>query len=322
MLREVTYSALTGQLVALGRLLDRDGYAFCTPTPDTHRRVLARPLFGADSLREVFGWNRPFQPQQLSEAYHVFLANEDIFEPLKDGRFRSRIRFSRLAELLLAHSGYPTQENDAVFFGPDTYRFAHAIQALRDREPGFSPSTCVDIGAGSGAGGLFCATLFPSLSCVGLVDINHRALAFAAANSALNGIPVASPQMGDVLKSWPGDADLIISNPPYLVDSASRVYRNGGGDWGASLPVRILREALDRLGRDGHLLLYTGSAIVAGQDKFLEAARPILEMRTVQYRYDESDPDVFGEELEKPPYDQADRIATAVLHVKGSDIKR
>ncbi len=46
-------------------------------------------------------------------------------------------------------AGTPTAERDAVFFGPDTYRFAiflrhHVQQAAR----------AVDIGCGSGAGGL------------------------------------------------------------------------------------------------------------------------------------------------------------------------
>ena len=132
----------------------------------------------------------------------------------------------------------------------------------------------------------------------------------------------ALPRLSDVLSAWEGTADLIIANPPYLVDPALRAYRHGGGDWGASLSLRILEEGLSRLSRAGHLLLYTGSAIVDGQDKFLQAALPILQNGTLEYRYRELDPDVFGEELDKWPYDRADRIATVLLHVKGSDLKR
>jgi release factor glutamine methyltransferase len=36
-------------------------------------------------------------------------------------------RFSTLNNLLLAHSPYPTTDADAVFFGPDTYRFCKLI---------------------------------------------------------------------------------------------------------------------------------------------------------------------------------------------------
>ncbi len=309
-------------LVALGRHLRQDGYCFCTPTPLSHARVLSHNRCGADIFRDVFGWNRAFAAEQLPARYHDFLADPDLFATEAVGRYRAVIRFSSLGPLLLAHSGYPTQEADAVFFGPDTYRFAHAIQAFRDREPGFRPGSCVDIGAGTGGGGLFCAALFPHLTQIALLDINSRALTFAAANAALNDISVAFPRHSDILSAWEGPADLIVANPPYLVDPALRAYRHGGGEWGAALSVRILEQALAHLSPDGHLLLYTGSAIVEGQDKFLEAAMPALEMRTVGYRYDEIDPDVFGEELDKWPYDQADRIATVMLHVQGSDLKR
>lgn len=314
-------SPLSDQLEALGRALKEDGYLFCTPTPLTHARILARERFGSDVLRDVFGWNKPVSAIRLAAKYHRFLHDPDLFSA-EAGGYRAKVRFSCLGPLLLAHSGYPTKEADAVFFGPDTYRFAHAIQALRDREPGFRPGSCVDIGAGTGAGGLFCALLFPSLRHVALLDINSRALEFAAANIALNGIKIASPRHSDILSAWAGAADLIVTNPPYLVDPALRAYRHGGGGWGTSLSVRILEQALTRLSLGGHLLFYTGSAIVDGQDKFLESALPTLEKRTIRYRYDEIDPDVFGEELDKQPYDRADRIATVMLHVKGSDLKR
>lgn len=54
----------------------------------------------------------------------------------------------------------------------------------------------------------------------------------------------------------------------------------------------------------------------------LAQIREVLQSRTVQYHYEELDPDVFGEELEHPPYIEADRIATVVLHVRGADLVR
>lgn len=315
-------SSFSSRLSRLGCFLKEDGYRFCPPTPLTHARVLARDRSGRDFLGDAFGWNKPVSASRLPTKYHDFLGDPDLFAAEADGRYRARVRFATLGPLLLAHSGYPTDEADAVFFGPDTYRFTNAIQALRDREPGFCPGSCLDIGAGTGAGGLFCAMLFPNLTDIALLDINSRALAFAAANIALNGFALASPRYSDILSAWEGPADLIVANPPYLVDPALRAYRHGGGDWGASLSVRMLEEGLAHLSPSGHLLLYTGSAIVDGTDKFRQAAMPTLAKSTVRYRYDETDPDVFGEELNKWPYDQADRIATVVLHVKGSDLNR
>ena len=311
---------LDERLSILGRHLRKDGYDFITPTPATHARVLARKENSSSILRDVFGWNRPFLPDQLPGQYRAFLGDDDLFEAGE--KFRARVRFTRLDKLLLAHSAYPTVGADAVFFGPDTYRFCQALRALSEREPHFRPHSCVDIGAGTGAGGLLSASLFPSLQEIALVDINAQSLPFSRANAALNGIHIARSIRSDILQAWDRPADLIISNPPYLVDSAIRAYRHGGGDWGATLSVRILDQALRHLRTDGHLLLYTGSAIVDGRDKFLEEAEPILRARTVRYRYEQLDPDVFGEELEKAPYDRADRIAIMVLDVKGSDLKQ
>ena len=50
-------------LVHLGNWLRAQGYEFTTPTPATHARVNARPEAArALSLRDVFGWSRPFAP--------------------------------------------------------------------------------------------------------------------------------------------------------------------------------------------------------------------------------------------------------------------
>ena len=52
-------------LVALGRRLKALNYAFHMPTPETHRRVLARAGHAAKSITDVFGWNRPFAEETL-----------------------------------------------------------------------------------------------------------------------------------------------------------------------------------------------------------------------------------------------------------------
>ena len=43
--------------------------------------------------------------------------------------WRSALRVSSLGDQLYFHSAYPTCEPNAVFFGPDTYRFLRALQA-------------------------------------------------------------------------------------------------------------------------------------------------------------------------------------------------
>ena len=44
-------------------------------------------------------------------------------------RLHSAVRFSTIGNQLFVHSAFPTEQADAVFFGPDTYRFARAIAA-------------------------------------------------------------------------------------------------------------------------------------------------------------------------------------------------
>ncbi len=308
-------------ILALGNSLRADGYSFVAPTPATSARYLARARrHDAAPLVEVFGWNRPFEAHQLSGARQQLLEDADLLEVTAEGQMRSRIRFSSINGMLFAHSGYPTLQPDAVFFGPDTYRFARAIRWLSDSYPDFTPQTIVDVGTGSGAGGIYAGRLFPSLSNIVLSDVNAKALQFAEVNSVLNGC-IAQLLQSDVLKGMEASADFVISNPPYLIDAAQRAYRHGGGDWGGALAGRIVEEALEQLTDRGHLLLYTGAAIVAGVDTFLEIVRQILQQRVKRFRYEETDPDVFGEELECAPYDKADRIATVVLHVTAADIR-
>lgn len=310
---------MNDSLLLLGQQLLLDGYRFVTPTPVSHGKVLSRDQRSKNVLCDVFGWNREFQPDALPSVYRAFASQPELFCATNHG-MRAKIRFSTLGELLLAHSGFPTTDPNAVFFGPDTYRFCRAIAALREREPSFRPQRVIDVGAGSGAGGLFAARQFTSLRDIVLLDINPLALTFAQTNAALNGLPHAATCWSDLLAGAEGDGDLIISNPPYLVDGAHRTYRDGGGTWGDDLAVRILEQALPRLSPTGRLVLYTGSPIVDGEDKFLEAATACLERHVSGYRYEEVDPDVFGEELDFPPYDRADRIATVVLEVCAEDL--
>ena len=98
-----------------------------------------------------------------------------------------------------------------------------------------------------------------------------------------------------------------------MVDRASRTYRDGGGSFGEALAVRIAREALARLETGGKLVLYTGAAIVDGDDTFLDAVRSVCDARA-EWTYWEIDPDVFGEEIEQnDAYARVERIAAVAL---------
>jgi methylase of polypeptide subunit release factors len=311
--------ALTDALLTLGRRLQAVSYAFTTVTPATQARVNARPEAQlARTLRDVFGWNRPFAPGLLPDDTVASLRAAQLLADEPGGQLRSRVRYASLAGGLYAHSGYPTTDEDAVFFGPDTVRFADLVLAELQREPPLRRGARIlDLGCGAGPGGIVaaraCDVLQPRLV---LADINPRALRFAAANAALAGRTQVAFAQGDLFQAVTGEFDLVVSNPPYLNDAARRTYRHGGGAWGGGLSERIVREGLPRLAPGGRLVLYTGAAIVDGRDPLLEALRPTLDLRDWPWRYRELDPDVFGEELLEPAYARAERIAAVALVVR------
>jgi methylase of polypeptide subunit release factors len=291
-------------LLALAGALESRNYQFVTVTPATHARVLARDRRLASSLRDVFGWSRSFARDVLPEAMFAMLADANALVESK-GIFQSTVRVSSLGSRLFVHSAHPTIRGDAVFFGPDTYRFCRSIARAS-----YGAERVVDIGCGSGAGGIVASQ---TAKRVVLADVSEEALAFARVNAALAGLAQVEFVRSDVLAQVEGPIDLIVANPPYMRDDLGRTYRDGGGAFGESLSLRIVREAASRLERGGRLLLYTGAAVVEGVDVFLRGVAPLLEERGMAFQYEELDPDVFGEELEKTAYATVDRIAAVLL---------
>ncbi|WP_376088578.1 iron-containing redox enzyme family protein [Roseomonas sp. CCTCC AB2023176] len=239
------------------------GYHFVTVTPATHARVNARP--GNDrarNLRDVFGWSRPFVPEALPPGILDLMHRAGVVDEAGGGLLRSLVRISSLDGEVMLHSAYPTGAAGAVFFGPDTYRFAQAIGA--EMAARTAPvRRAVDVGAGAGPGGIVVAKAHPGAE-VWLGDINEDALRLARVNAAVAHATNARAVHSDLLDGVGGEFDLIVSNPPYLLDPARRAYRHGGGALGEGLAVAILDAALGRLARAGTLVLYTGVAIVGG----------------------------------------------------------
>ena len=303
----------TERLTELARLVQATGYHFVTPTPASHARVFARNnAEWALDLRDVFGWSRPFRGGVVPLSIVDAMRDAAVLVPHEDG-WRSLVRISDLQGMQFLHSAYPTIAPDSVFFGPDTYRFASAIRHWLDC-PHAAVRRAVDIGSGAGPAAALVARECP-VAEVFAADINDAALALTRANAALNGVAVTAVH-SNLLDAIAGQFDLIVANPPYLVDPAERAYRHGGGPLGASLSLRILDTAIERLAPGGTLLLYTGAAIVSGRDPFRDAAAARLADSGLVWRYDEVDPDVFGEELESGVYAVADRIAAVVLTVQ------
>lgn len=296
-------------LPALLRMLLLTDYRFVAPTPATHGRYLANrggPAVGA-GLRDLFGWSLPVPADSLPrDALDLALAGGAVAGD-DGGMIRPLVRVSTLAGCAFAHSTYPTDRPDAVFFGPDSYRFAALIETWLALHPLGQGARMADMGGGAGVGAII-ASRIARLADVAMTDTNPLALAFAQANARAAGVDVAMAN-GCNLADLDGNFDLVTANPPYLADAGSRTYRDGGGDLGAAVPLDMAAAAVPRLRPGGHFLLYTGSAIVDGQDRIRAALADLAREHGCRLMVREIDPDVFGEELEQPAYRTVERIA-------------
>jgi methylase of polypeptide subunit release factors len=292
---------------ALGALLaalDAHGYDFVTPTPSVARRGVERGLSKGEPLRAIFGWSQAFERHQLEPALFDLLVDADALE--RDDHFRSRVRVSRLSGMLFLHSAFPATASDAVFLGPDSYRFARFIaQATADD----GAMSVAEIGCGAGVGGLAAARLHPSARLV-LGDVNPKALELAGINAAHAGI-VAETRISDGMAGLRGPYDLIVANPPYVAGQSGRTYKDGGDMHGARLALEWAAQAMQRLNLGGKFVLYTGSAILDGGVDAFRLALEGLVAQAPSYRltYEELDPDIFGGELRRDAYADVERIA-------------
>jgi methylase of polypeptide subunit release factors len=293
--------------LALLQLLDRledEGYDFVTPTPLTHARVLKRRAGETGrTLRDILGWSLPFETQDApAELVEALEAAGGLVR--EDGRLKSAVRVSRLHGLLFLHSAYPTTAEDAVFLGPDSYRFADFVA----RElSGDVHGPILDIGGGGGVGALAAGLHAPGAE-LWLSDVNPQALRFARLNARHADMSLRTLQ-ADGLAGAPEGLAVALANPPYIAGTG-RTYSDGGDLHGGRLSLDWAEAALERLAPGGRLLLYTGAAILdGGRDELKERLGQLAEREGAGFRYREIDPDVFGEELERDAYRDVERIA-------------
>ncbi|MFI5958852.1 methyltransferase [Cryptosporangium sp. NPDC051539] len=295
----------------LGAALKSAGYAFTTLTPASHQRVNQRPGNAwATDLPGVFGWSRPFRSGLLPASLVELMAAADVLATEGDTH-RSLVRFSSCDGDLFVHSAFPTTAQDSVFFGPDTYRMVAAAVAhleAQDRPV----RRAVDVGCGTGAGAIAVAKRAPEAD-VYAVDVNRTALRYTQVSAALAGVPNVRPVLSDLVSGVDGDFDLIVSNPPFMIDRAGRLYRDGGGPEGHALSLAIVDTAVERLAPAGSLVLFSGAGIVANHDPLRVAVAERLAGTDLDWAYREVDPDVYSEELDGEEYGDAERIAVVVL---------
>jgi methylase of polypeptide subunit release factors len=295
-------------LAELLRYLEAANYRFTAVTPATHAKTLARPATGPLELRDIFGWNRAFQPADICPDVLELLRASQVIEE-RNGMLRSRVRVASLGEDLLLHSAFPTDDAASVFFGPDTYRF---VRFLKDQLAHCGDTSwLVDMGAGSGAGAIAAAKV-SSFDRVTMIDVNPEALRFAAINAAVAGL------RADTLVSTriPRGAGLVIANPPYMMDPAGRSYRDGGELFGGAVAFDWASQALQLLAPSGMVLLYTGAAYISGEAPLLNQLEIACSHAGASVAIEEIDSDVFGDNLDQPAYARVERIAAVGIVIK------
>ena len=294
-------------LVELLQFLKLQDYRHTAVTPNTHETVVSRPLKRRPGLADILGWNRPFEEGDLDPQLLALLVRAEALEAADEGRLRTNIRVARLDADLYVHSAFPTYDKDAVFFGPDTYRFVRFLEAqmpvLDDR------GVIVDMGTGSGAGAIAVARKLGGPKTM-LVDINPKALRYARINAAAASVDVELLESDRV-----PECDLLVGNAPYLMDAGGRDYRDGGDLLGGAVSLDWIEQGLRQLRSGGTILLYTGAAYVDGQSPLLAAIEDACRAADARLQVDELDPDVFGEQLQEPGYEDVERIAAVGLKV-------
>lgn len=206
---------------------------------------------------------------QLSTLIGLFLLGLTV-DADQAGRVLGALPLRRLAQLgVLESTGagiravvelFPYQ---GMVLACDRKRLPGDVQEDRDYVLGLSPSTellanltlrrrvgaTLDLGTGCGVQALLAAR--HSQHVIG-VDINPRALNFAAFNAQLNGISNVEWRQGSVFAPVRGQSfDLIVCNPPFIISPAVETHYRDSGLSGDALCRQIVSEAPGFLNQGG-----------------------------------------------------------------------
>ncbi|MGH7931831.1 MAG: methyltransferase [Candidatus Binataceae bacterium] len=171
---------------------------------------------------------------------------------LKDGQVRSIAAIDLGGDLLIAHdygrevTAHPIGSDFVLGLSPAGNTMAHmTVRRTRER--------MLDLGVGSGIQSLVAAQ--HAAHIIG-VDINPRALNFAALNTRLNGITSIELRQGSLYEPVEGERfDLIIANPPYVVSPESRYSYRDSGLGGDAISQLVIRGAPAHLNEDGYCVV-------------------------------------------------------------------
>lgn len=202
-------------------------------------------------LTDLFLHNRAVGAQRLRALavdYEAFVHDSG------QGQFISALRIVPVFELLLAADPLEANDDRRIFLHNDSVQMARFLQ----RERPCTGRVVADVGTGSGLLAAIAAT--QGARRVVAVDINPRALEFARASFVMNGLVSIELRQGSIADVV-DEAELVISNPPYMTRPGA-LCLDGGGDDGLEIAREFVRCATMR-GRRLLMLLESDSRVGA-----------------------------------------------------------
>jgi release factor glutamine methyltransferase len=223
--------------------------------------VLARHALGWDRARLVTDGRAPM-PADAVARYAAWIDRRAAREPVA---FITGVREFWGLEFEVSR--------DVLIPRPETELIVEAV--LQRRAPGI-PRTIVDVGTGSGCLAVVLAREYRDAKVIA-TDISEAALAVAGRNARRHAVEDRIRFVrGDLLDAVQGQADVIVSNPPYvpsavglapeIVNYEPAVALYSGTD-GLVLLERLIRDARARLADGGLLVVEFGF----GQDERVQA---------------------------------------------------
>lgn len=247
---------------------------------DLSARLLAEHVLGWETATYLSSANEA-EPSGFSDTYDRLVARRAAREPLP--YITGRRDFWDLTFEVSPAVLIPRPETELIVEA--------ALEALPDKT---AASDVIDVCTGSGVLAVALAKERPGARIMAS-DISAEALDVARRNAATHGVSERVVfACGDLLDPMTERVDLIVCNPPYVVDSCRpslqpevrdhepAVALFGGGD-GLGVLTRLIVGAPGRLRRGGHLIFEFG----LGQDVEIEAlvrAQPDLEW--IGFRHD------------------------------------
>jgi SAM-dependent methyltransferase len=249
------------------RLLRSSALGRPLPPPRIASDAQARAVYGAlaallardeDRFRRLFIAGVPLTPEQAERADLELLAACGYVKTSRTGVIHPCVRVFFLDELFIATDLLSYDGEDQVFSLMDEQVFL--VRSMDVRKGDHVLELCL----GSGVNAIAAARR-GAARVVG-VDISERALAFAAANAAVNlarerGEAVLEARLGNLFAPLAADErfDLILANPPFeLVPPDTRYFLHShGGEDGLDVVRALLPGVRQRLRPGGRFEMFT-----------------------------------------------------------------